>query len=201
MAPAPRVSLADALFSKTTKAVISRLFCHPDRSWHLRELARAANVSPTMLSREIDVLASAGIVMDERDGNRRRISANSNCPIFGELMGIARKTAGVADVIAEALSAIEGIDCAFIFGSVARGEERPGSDVDVCVIGLATHREVMSAMASIEESLGRPVNAIVYTPNEIRRKVADENAFVSRMLVAEKIFVMGGSDELERSTR
>ncbi|MCD2516940.1 nucleotidyltransferase domain-containing protein [Massilia sp. G4R7] len=196
-----RVSLADALFTKTTKAVIARLFTRPEQSWHLRELARAANVSPTMLSKEITTLAMAGIVLDERDGNRRRVRANSDCPIFDELKGIARKTAGLADTIQEALSQIAGIECAFIFGSVARGEERPGSDVDVCVIGSARNREVMSAMAAIEETVGRPVSCIVYTSDEIRKKIVDENAFVSRMLAAEKIFVIGGKDELKRSTR
>lgn len=197
----PPVSLADALFSKTTKAVISRLFCHPEQSWHLRALARDAQVSPAMLSKEIDTLARAGIVLEERDGNRRRISANKHCPIFDELRGIARKTAGVADTLREALSLIDGIECAFIFGSVARGQERPGSDIDVCVIGSARNRDVMSAMASVEQAVGRPVNCIVYTQSEIRKKVEDDNAFVSRMLETEKIFVIGAADELKRSTR
>ncbi|MDB5797709.1 MAG: putative nucleotidyltransferase [Paucimonas sp.] len=154
-----------------------------------------------MLSKEIDILALAGIVLDERDGNRRRVMANSECPIFDELRGIARKTAGLADAIGEALSGIEGIECAFVFGSVARGGERPGSDIDVCVIGSAKNREVMSAMASIEGGVGRPINPIVYSPSEITQKVAEENAFVSRMLEAEKIFLIGGDDELKRATR
>jgi predicted nucleotidyltransferase len=192
-----RISLADALFGKTTKAVISHLFRHPEQSWHLRELARLANVSPTMLSKEITTLALAGIVLDERDGNRRRVKANRNCPIFDELSGIARKTSGLADAIAEALSGIDGIDIAFVFGSVARGQERPGSDLDVCVIGSAKNREVMSALASIEAEVGRPINPIVYTQGEIRKKVADDNAFVSRMLGSEKIFVIGDSDAVK----
>ena len=96
-------SLVDALFGKTRKAVISKLFTHPAQSWHLRELARVAGVSPTMLSKEIDSLAASGIVIDSKDGNRRLIQANDQCPIFDELRGIARKTAGLADVIHQAL--------------------------------------------------------------------------------------------------
>ena len=56
--PAPK-SLADALFGKTRKAVIAKLFGHPERSWHLRELAREADVSPTMLGKEIDTAVRA----------------------------------------------------------------------------------------------------------------------------------------------
>jgi predicted nucleotidyltransferase len=194
-------SLSDALFGKTTKAVIARLFSHPEQSWHLRELARIADVSPTMLSKEIDRLSLAGIVLDERDGNRRRIRANEDCPIFEELRGIARKTAGLADLIAEGLAGINGVDCAFVFGSIARGEERSGSDVDVCVIGSAKNREVLGAMTALEESVGRQINPIVYTIAEIREKVMSENAFVSKMLGSAKIFLRGDESELKRTTK
>lgn len=192
-------SLADALFGKTKKAVIARLFSHPEQSWHLRELARIAGVSPTMLSKEADTLLAAGIILDQRDGNRRRLRANPACPIYDELRGIARKTAGVADIIKGALSDIVGIDYAFIFGSVARGQERAGSDVDVCLVGSATNREVSSAMTAIEGAVGRPVNPILYTLSEIRAKVASENPFVTQLLQAEKLFLIGDDDGFRRA--
>ena len=83
--------LADALFGKTRKALIGTLFSNPDKAWHLRELARQAGVSPTMLSKEASALALAGIVSESSDGQRRIIRANKACPIFNELAGIARK--------------------------------------------------------------------------------------------------------------
>ncbi|WP_411161777.1 nucleotidyltransferase domain-containing protein, partial [Chromohalobacter sp. HP20-39] len=47
-----------------------------------------------------------------------------------------RKTSGLADVLAEALiPCSDQIDAAFVFGSVARGQEVADSDVDVMVIG------------------------------------------------------------------
>lgn len=198
-APSPK-SLADALFGKTRKAVIAKLFGHPERSWHLRELAREADVSPTMLGKEIDALSEAGIVLEERDGNRRLVKARQDCPIFEELRGIARKTAGVADIVKEALAAIEGIECAFVFGSVAKGEERAGSDLDVCVVGDALNREVLGAMASIEQAVGRIVNPVVYTLEELRKKHKNENRFVSKMLGSKKMFLIGDEDGLKLAT-
>ncbi len=193
-------SLADALFGKTKKAVVTKLFCHPDQSWHLRELARIAQVSPTMLGKEVDTLSAAGIVVEEKDGNRRRVKANPDCPIYEELRGIARKTGGLADIIKEVLLPIKGIEYAFIFGSVARGEERAGSDVDVCVVGNALNRVVIAAAASVEESVGRSVNPVVYTVDELRAKLASENHFVSKMLGSKKMFLIGDADGLKRAT-
>lgn len=189
-------SLADALFGKTRKAVISKLFSRPERSWHLRELAREADVSPTMLGKEIDALSAAGIVSEEKDGNRRLVKARQDCPIFEELRGIARKTAGVADIVKEALAPIDGIEYAFVFGSVARGEERAGSDLDLCVVGGALNREVLGAMASIEQAVGRSVHPVVYTLDELRKKHKNENRFVSKMLGSKKMFLIGDEDGL-----
>ncbi|MDP2195155.1 MAG: nucleotidyltransferase domain-containing protein [Rhodocyclaceae bacterium] len=190
-------SLADALFGKTRKAAIGLLFSHPEQSWHLRELARRAAVSPTMLGKEMASLAAAGIVLDERDGNRRRFRANPDCPIFPELCGIARKTAGVADVLRDALLPLAGIDCAFIFGSVARGEAQAASDVDLCVLGDIAYNVLLAALATAEAAVGRPINPMLYTRAEFRQKRTDENPFVCRMLAAEKIFLIGNPHELE----
>ena len=44
-----------------------------------------------MLAKEAGALSAAGIVVESADGQRRIIRANRDCPIFGELAGIARK--------------------------------------------------------------------------------------------------------------
>jgi len=147
-----------------------------------------------MLSKEIDSLAASGIVIDSKDGNRRLIQANDQCPIFDELRGIARKTAGLADVIRQALLPLQDIDFAFIFGSVARGEERAGSDIDVCIVGSVATASVFDALSATETALGRPVNPIVYTESELNEKAVNGNHFVAKMIGSKLIFVIGNAD-------
>ncbi|QJC55061.1 hypothetical protein HC248_00324 [Polaromonas vacuolata] len=195
----PRKSLLDALFGKTKKTLITTLFAHPEVSWHLRGLARASGTSPTMISKEVKVLSEAGLILDEKDGNRRRIKANPDCPIFDELRMIAKKTAGLAELVKDALASISGVQFAFIFGSLARGDERGDSDVDVCVVGSALNREVNLAMASIEESVARSVNPIVYSVEELRKKVESENHFVAKLMASKKIFLIGDDDAFGKS--
>ena len=76
-----------------------------------------------MIGKEMHTLTSAGIAIERKDGNRRVFQANAKCPIVAELQSIARKTSGIADLIREGLGDIGGIESAFIFGSVAKGEE------------------------------------------------------------------------------
>lgn len=189
------ISLADALFGKARKAVLGVLFSNPERHIHLRELARLAGVSATMIGKEMDTLTSAGIAIERKDGNRRVFQANAKCPIFAELQSMARKTSGIADLIREGLRDIDGIELAFIFGSVAKGEERSDSDVDLCVVGRVSHNDVLNAMSNAERAIGRIINPVVYASEEYRRKSADGNPLVSNMLSGKRINLIGEADE------
>ena len=61
-----------------------------------------------------------------------------------------------------------------IFGSVARGEERPGSDIDFLIELAPGTRpfEILSIGAELEEALGVKVD--VGTPDSLRERLRDE---------------------------
>lgn len=193
----PADGLAEALFPRTRKAALGLLFAQPERSVHLRELARLAGVSPAMMSKELDALAAAGVLLARRDGNRRLFSANPACPIFDELAGIARKTAGLADVLRLALAGIDGIELAFVFGSVARGAARADSDVDLWVIGRCDYSALLQACAAASQRLGRPVSPVLYAPAELAALKADpDNAFLAEVRRQPRLALIGSDDDI-----
>ena len=194
-----QISIADALFSKTKKAAIGVLFTRPDVSFHLRELARMARVTPTMMAKEMEVMTQAGLVVERRDGNRRVFRANATSPIFNELAGIAKKTAGVADIVREALAQVPGIDMAFIFGSVARGEDRATSDVDLFVVGRCDYGVILDACNKAGDAIGRSVNPVIYTLEELAAPVKEENAFMAEVRGRPRILLMGSNDDIARA--
>lgn len=183
-----QTSLADALFGKTKKAVIGILFSKPEASIHLRELARLAGVTVSMTGKELDGLVSAGLVRSRRDGNRVVFQANRDCPIFDELRGIARKTAGVADVIRSALVGLD-IKQAFIFGSVATGKDHADSDVDLMVIGDVDGILLHEVLAPAEERLRRSIHISHYSSAEMSAIMQDK--IVSKIYKGPKIMVIG----------
>lgn len=83
-----------------------------------------------------------------------------------------RKTSGLADVIRDAIAGLaERIRVALIFGSVARGEARPGSDVDLLLVGDLGFAEVVKAVHAAQERIGREINPVVMSPEEFQRKL------------------------------
>jgi predicted nucleotidyltransferase len=96
-----------------------------------------------------------------------------------------------------ALANVAGIQVAFVFGSMARGDARPDSDIDVCVIGSTVDRRRL-ARAAIEIGvlLGREVNVIDFAPEEWVAEAGDR--FVSRVLAEPKEWVYGTAADLPR---
>jgi predicted nucleotidyltransferase len=177
--------------------VLALLLLHPEESTHVREIARAIGKAPGTLLRELNALAAAGVLVRKPLGNQVHFQANPACPIYEDLRSILKKTVGVADVLREAIAPLgPKIRAAFVYGSVARGEERPGSDLDLMVVGEARFADVVAALALAQETLRREVNPNVYPALEFRKKLAARDPFLGRVLAERKIFIVGGEDDL-----
>jgi len=190
-------SLASLLFGVYRRQALGLLLLNPDREFHVRELSRVTATSPGTMHKELSRLAEAGILRRRLVGNQALYSANRECPIFDELRNIFRKTSGLTDVIREALNPLrESIVLAFIYGSVARGEEGPNSDIDLMVVGETPFAAVVEATHGVEEQLGREINPVTYSSREFRRKSAEQGSFARRLLAERKLFVIGDEHDL-----
>lgn len=190
-------NLASLLFGAYRRAALALLLLRPEASLHVREIARATGKAAGTLVRELNALAEAGILVRKHMGNQVHFQANPACPIYEDLRNILKKTVGVADVLREALVPLAPrILAAFVYGSIARGDERAGSDVDLMVIGDVKFAEVVAALAPAQETLRREVNASVYPALEFRKKTAAGEPFLKRVLADRRIFVLGGEDDV-----
>lgn len=190
-------SLAGLLFKDYRRRVLGLLLLHPERKYHVREIARLTGTVAGTLHKELARLAEAGVLAKETVGNQVQYSANRNCPIFEELAGILRKTSGMVDVLADALASLAGrIDTAFIFGSVAGGKETAGSDVDVLVIGDVTFSDVVSVLHPAQEMLHREINPKVYSKEEWKQMCKKKDAFMKEVIAKPKLFIVGSADGL-----
>lgn len=192
-------SLTASLFGKTRNAVLTLLFRVPGRKFYLREIIRNLSLGAGAVQRELQMLASEGVLTVQREGNLTYFVANPNCPIYPELVGLISKTGGIVDVLRSALNPLQGeIDCAFVYGSVARGEEESESDVDLLVIGDLRMTDLVSRIGKTNALLSRDVNPTRFTPQEFRDRLAAGNHFLQTVVQGPKLFVMGTQDELAR---
>jgi predicted nucleotidyltransferase len=197
-------SLAGALFSKTQQRVLGVLFGRPDQSFFANEIVRLAGGGFGAVHRELAALEAAGLVTATRIGNQKHYQANRQAPIFEELRGIVAKTVGLADVLREALRPLKPrIRTAFVYGSVAKGTDTAGSDIDLMVIAdKIQYADIFTLVSEAERRLGRKVSPTVVAPADLAKR-RGEDSFHSRVIEQAKIFVMGSEDDLgkPRKTR
>jgi len=184
------------------QAILAQLYGRPDQEFYLRELARSTGTAPSSLQRDLAALARAGIILRTARGHQVYFRANRSCPVFEELRGLVVKTFGVVEILRAALQALTGrIESAFVYGSVARGEARAESDIDLFVIGKVSSGDVIEALASAQRRLGREINPTVFPPAEFAEKARGENHFLTTVLAEPKLFLIGDEDELEGLAR
>ena len=189
---------ADALFPGIRKQILAALFMQAARSWYLSDLARHLKVPKTSLQRELSNLEGAGIVRRRVEGRQVYFQADPDCPFLPELRGLMTKTAGLVDVIRAALSPLKDrIDLAFVYGSVGRGEEEPGSDVDLMVVGKVGLSELALPIRRLRERLAREVNPTVFSPDEFAAKARSREGFIHAVLDKPKLFVLGTEGDVE----
>ena len=147
--------LANLLFGAYRYRALSLLLLRPGDRFHVRMIARLTGIPAGSLHRELRQLADAGLLVAIRSGNQVLYSANETSPVFHELASMLDKTAGTTPTLHEhaaeytveptgrlpeidrkALAAVcrkYRVKKMSVFGSAARNELRPDSDVDLLV--------------------------------------------------------------------
>lgn len=191
---------ADALFTKTQQRVLAVLFGQPHRSFYANEIIALAASGSGAVQRELARLEAAALVTVRRVGNQKHYQANHDAPIYSELRGIVLKTFGVVDVLRAALEPLwSQVELAFVYGSLAKGTEQAGSDIDLLVVGaLPSNAQLLETLLPTHTQLGRVVNPTLYTPDEFAQRVRDGKSFIMRVLEQPKIFVKGSEHDITK---
>jgi predicted nucleotidyltransferase len=191
--------LDDILLGKTRAAILREIYLNPDRRIGFNELVRRLKSGAGAVSRELKILIATGLIVEEREGNHRFLSAGRRSPMFAELKAFITKASGAPSIVREALNGLEGeVELALIFGSVAKGIERPDSDLDLFVIGTAGYSVVSERMYAAEERLGRKVATLYFDVNSEADRLSLSKPAMQAMLSGAKLFVIGDEAHLKR---
>lgn len=190
--PKPRSTLASIFTSLAMARLVVFFLVHPGERAHLRELMRRTRLPSASLQTELRRLAETGALVREEDGGRAVFFARDEHPAWRAWILLLRSCAHPADVLREALADADGLDAAFVFGSVAAGGAAAHSDVDVFLVGDRGSRERAGRLLS-EASLlvGRDIGVAGYERAELDSRVATGNRFVREVMRSPRIWLTG----------
>ena len=188
--------LEKLLGSEARVKILNLFLLNAGSEYYLREIAQRTGLAVRSVQRTAKDLTDIGILHRERRGNSVYFRLNGGNPIVPDLKAIFLKTIGLGDQVRERLTGESKIDAAFIYGSVAKGDETATSDIDLAMIGDLPPQTLTGLLEDLERVTGRDVNATVFTRAEWKARIESGEHFVTTLLREPKIMLLGLDAEL-----
>ena len=193
--------MLQALFSSRVRIkLLTHFFSHPEEQFYARALSRQIEEHYNAVWQELNNLEQIDLLLSEQDANVKYYRLNPDFPIYEELKRIILKTSGLGQALREALGHLGTVKWAFIYGSVAAGEEDFLSDIDLMLGGEVEILALSEVVSRLEEQLGREINYLVLTQTELAQRLADGDPFIRNVLTGPKIMLIGDEDALRKAT-
>jgi predicted nucleotidyltransferase len=167
---------------------------HPGARYHVRELSRLTGLSSASLQHELRRMSQLGALVREDEGGRTYYRSDESHAVWRAWFLLLRASARPVDILREALVDAAGLEGAFVFGSSARGEAGPDSDVDIFLIGDREARKAASyRLAEAEFLVGRELDVIGYDTDQLAARLQSGNGFIQRVLREPQEWVLGNA--------
>jgi uncharacterized protein len=189
--------LAEILSSKARAEFFRILFGIGNKEYHLREMQRRAGLAIGTVRQEAKKLEKIGLIQKRQDGNRTYYHANRTHPLYTAIHDLVLKTSGLREVLQKSLSTDE-IRFAFVFGSIASGNETAESDIDLFIIGDIGLRAVSKLIKEPSRQINREINPHIMSVEEFTKRKIEREHFVTRVLESPRLMIIGNEDDLAK---
>jgi predicted nucleotidyltransferase len=180
----------DTIFSQPTKVRLLRFLFETRPEMTGRELARFAKISHMQVYRNLDDLKAHGIVTKKRVGAAYVYALNEKNVLVKEVLNTLFQKEGklLGDILKAVLLGKAGdMLSVVVFGSAAKGEERPASDIDIFILtrNESSSNSVNDFLSDAElrfhEQTGNRLSPIVMTITELKGKYKTNKTLFSRI--------------------
>lgn len=189
-------SLEILLGSRTRAALLTAFSTQPAEDFYARQLARKTGLALASVQLELSKLERLGLVTARRRGREKLYRVVERHPFFPDLKRLVYKSTALGEPLGRALAELDGIDAAFIYGSVAKGNERVTSDIDLFILGNPDQTKLASGLSEAEKRLDREISLTVMGSDEWRRRRAGGEGFIKELLDTDKILLIGDENAL-----
>ncbi len=189
--------LTGFLGSHARARLLAHFVARPGSRIHGRSLERLTSLGKRSIQLELGRLVDMGLLICEPQGRRHmyRRRPNEQWQAVSQLVS----SYGPLAVLQNLLRDIEGLKAAFVFGSMARGDARPDSDIDIVLYGgpeaeLGVARAVLDAALVLD----RPIDTKWYDRQRFLADVQEGASFLPAAMKGPKIWLFGSSHSLPR---
>jgi len=184
--------------SETRARILAGFVANPEARRGMDALARLTGVGRRALRAELARLVEEGVLLREREG-RRVVYARTWIPAWRTYETLM-SSYGIPLLLQSALAEVPGVEAAFIFGSLARGDARPDSDIDLLVYGdEIPPGAVSSTFGYVYGLLDRKLDDKILDRELFQELNGPRASFLPSALAGSKVWLVGSESDLARA--
>lgn len=191
------------LFANPSLAETLGLFLlNPEEEFYQSDIVKKTGHALMQVQRALKTLEEIGLISSVKRGRMVYYKATRTHPGFEDLKKLFFKTIGLGENISKALRPFHNkIDAAFIFGSIARGNESTDSDIDLFIIADLTLRELSKALGPLSKELQRELNPVLFSRDEFLKRILEKDHFIAEVINKNKIWIIGDENEFKNMVK
>lgn len=168
------------LGSSTAAAIVALLALHPDVPFSMTDLELRTGSSYESVYRTLQRLERAAVIEVDRSG-RQHCAAMRRGPSTTALRALTLELGPLGSRLSwcRRLLGNGAIEEAFVFGSVAAGTERAGSDIDLLVIGTVSPGTLLGHLGGLADLLAREINPVCRSRDQLNEGLAEGLSFLT----------------------
>lgn len=188
------------LFANPSLVEILNLFLlNPEAEFYQSDIAKKTNKALMQVQRALKTLKEIGLISSAQQGRMVYYRAVRSHPAFEDLKHLFLKTVSLGESVRQSLSTFgDKIHSAFIFGSIAKGNESLDSDIDLFIIADLTLLELVKALSPLLKTLKRELNPTIFKPSEFQERILQKDHFLLEVIASPKLWIIGNETELKQ---
>ena len=172
----------------SAKALVNSVVqLHAKRPLRQTDIQSATGLSLRAVQQALNSLEKGGALRRETLAGSTVYVGLTEGPEGRALWNLALAAIGLPALISTQMDHIRTIA---LIGSLARGQERASSDLDLLIVGKPDQRSLRSAFRELERRYGRQVDAVILTTEELHSRQEAGDVYV-RTAISEAIVLNG----------
>lgn len=147
--------------SKTRIKLLLKFFLNSNMKGYLRGLEQEFGESSNAIRVELNRLEQAGMLVSDKDGNKKFFRANTDHPLFEDVHRILIKNIGIDTIITKVIHKLGSIEKLFLVGELAKGKD--SRIIDIALIGEVEESYLVQLIQKVENMIGRKIRYINYS--------------------------------------
>lgn len=188
--------MLEHLFGSQTRVLLLRLFLlNPGDSYFVREISRKVKKQLNAVRRELANLEANGMVLSEKQEDKKFFRANTEYYLYSELKSLLLKSQmSIERSLVKSMKELGSVQVLMLTGMFV---ERPTDAVDLLIVGRINRKRLQILLAEFQGQFSREINYTIMTPEEFQYRKDVTDKFLVELLNQPKITLIDRTESKE----